>query len=371
LINLISYIHPGRTFLPSTGVGRHVNNILLALKSKDNIDLSLVFSAEWLKRDGKLPENAPLRALPFHTFRLPERIVERSWKALNWPKMDSYFEEADWVFSPAETYIPLRKVLSAVTLHDIQAFEKDLPWSGSKEHKSFNSRWKFWIPKLIKNTELVFTVSEYSRKRLVNKLNLAEDRVKVSGNAVDAAFIRNAEIIPPKNKGYPYLTVIGGLRPKKGGKELLKVAKYLQKSWPSVRLVTWGENDPKLLRQASELHNIVPLDMLSDVEMTSWLKGSQATLFLSWYEGFGLPVLESMACGTPVICSNKASIPEVAGDAALMASPDEIDKIEDYILQIKNTSLGNELKEKGYDNIKKYSWEKCADNIVQALKGRS
>lgn len=101
--------------------------------------------------------------------------------------------------------------------------------------------------------------------------------------------------------------------------------------------------------------------------MIGLLKGAEASLFLSWYEGFGLPVLESQACGTPVVCSNKASLPEVAGNAALMASPDDTRKILDYLMQIKNTSIGSELAKKGLSNYQRYSWKKAAQNVVTEL----
>jgi glycosyltransferase involved in cell wall biosynthesis len=337
------------------------------MNDQADVQLSLLFAHQWLK-ENKLPDNAPLRDLPYNSFWLHERLMERSWKAINWPKMDRLAEGADWLFSPADTFIPLRKIPSAITIHDIQAFEENLPWSNTREHQTFRMRWQLWIPKLIKHTDLIFTVSEFSRQRLIEKLKIDEKRVFVSGNAVDQSFLNLCEKVTAQRRDYPFLTVIGGLRPKKGGNEILLVADKLRKAWPEVRLIIWGENDEALLQKASEFRNIEILPMIPDEEMIALIKGAEASLFLSWYEGFGLPVLESMACGTPVICSNQASLPEVAGDAALLAHPSDTNQIVDYVLQLKDDSVKKELSEKGLANSHGYSWERAAQNVTSALK---
>ncbi|MEQ8879855.1 MAG: glycosyltransferase family 1 protein [Cyclobacteriaceae bacterium] len=366
-MDIISYIHPSRTFLPCSGVGRHINNIVGHLNKSDIVQLKLFYGAEWLEQDKKLPDNAPLRDIPFKAFDLPERLLERSWKAFNWPKIDSFLQDVDWVFAPMETHIPTRKIKTAITLHDIQAFEKDLPWSKDPVHLKFQRRWKLWIDRAIKEANIVFTVSEFSRRRLIELLDVPEHKVKISGNAVEKTFIDKVVTISPKKVDYPYIGVIGGLRPKKGGNELLLLAKKLQKTWPKLRLITWGENDPVLLKKANELSNIKCLGMVSDEEMIAWLKGAHCSLFLSWYEGFGLPVLEAMACGVPVISSNQASLPEVAGSGARMVSPNDLETIIEHIFDLKNNSTRTIQIEEGFKQVEKYSWKQAAENVLNSF----
>jgi glycosyltransferase involved in cell wall biosynthesis len=116
------------------------------------------------------------------------------------------------------------------------------------------------------------------------------------------------------------------------------------------------------------MDNIRVLPMISDEDMISYLKGAAAALFLSWYEGFGLPVLEAMACEVPVICSNQASLPEVAGNAAVLLRPDDTSRIVETIRRLyESPDFRQDLIKQGNQNIKRYSWENCADNVVKAL----
>lgn len=368
MTSIISYIHPSRTFIPCSGVGRHVNNLLLSVNDLKDVRLTLLYSKQWLTEKNELPDNAPLRHLKFKTFESKERLLERSWKLFNWPKMDQYLINNDWMFSPVETRFPVRNKLTAITIHDIQAFETTLPWSETKQHQQFKKRWGLWVFKAAKQADLVFTVSEFSRERLIDQLKLPENKVIVSGNAVDPSIYDAIQTVSSKSKDYPYIVVIGGLRTKKGGEEILLMANQLKRVWPELKIISWGENDPLLIKRAQEIGNMITYGMISDQEMIAWLKGAHSSIFLSWYEGFGIPILEAMASGVPVICSNLSSLPEIASDAALMANPKDTLLIIDYILQLRQTENRNKLIFKGYKNIERFNWDRIAQNVVRTLQ---
>ncbi|XOV91149.1 MAG: glycosyltransferase family 4 protein [Bacteroidota bacterium] len=367
-LNITTFIHPSRTLTPCSGVGRHMNNLLLAMHQLQEVDLSLLFARQWLDGSKRLPVNTPLRNLPYTTFLFPERLIERSWKSFGLPTMDFWLKDSDWIFAPMETHFPTRKVKTAFTLHDIQAYEEDLPWSGGVVHQKFRRRWSLWIYKAVKEADLVFTVSEFSRRRIIELLDLPESKVKISGNAVDPVFLIQVNQVSPKKVDYPYLAVIGGLRPKKGGHEILRLAERLEKEGSELKIITWGENDPELLVKARSNKNITCLGMIPDEEMISWLKGAHATLFLSWYEGFGLPVLEAMACGSPVICSRLASLPEVAGDAAMLVHPEDAEAILDWITKLEDENIRKEWVKKGMKRVGAFSWEQAANHVITAFK---
>lgn len=326
----------------------------------------MLYSKQWLEGGNMLPINAPLRNLPFKTFAINERLMERSWKAINLPKMDNYID-GDWMFSPVDTRFPVKNKKTAITIHDLQAFETELPWSNTVDHIKFKQRWGLWVKKATAQADLVFTVSEYSRGRLITLLGLDKHKVKVSGNAIDPVFLKQLSDITPEKRPFVYISVIGGLRVKKGGNEIIALALKLKKDWPEMKLVIWGENEPDLIEKANDIGNVISLDMISDQEMISWLKGSFASLFLSWYEGFGIPILEAMACKVPVISSNKASLPEVAGDGAYLVSPDDIEKIYTLLRGLENFAVRDNMVEKGLKNIERFSWDTCADNVIIAL----
>jgi hypothetical protein len=127
-MNILSFVHPTRTYLPCSGIGRHANNILTRLAERKNMDVELFFSEQWLGEDAEMDPRTPLRRLPHRTFPFPENLTERCWKLFGRPYMDRWVPgDTDLVYSPMETYLPLRDTPAAVTLHDVQALETDLP----------------------------------------------------------------------------------------------------------------------------------------------------------------------------------------------------------------------------------------------------
>jgi glycosyltransferase involved in cell wall biosynthesis len=221
MVNIVAYIHPIRTYLPSTGIGRHMNHILLRLAERTGVELQLLFSKQWLGSDGKLDPRCPLRDLSMRTFPLPENATERIWKLFNYPPVDQHLpNETDWVYAPMETYLPVLKCPVAVTLHDIQAFEPDLPWSHTWRHQWFRYKWGRWVRRALSECRVVFTVSEFSKQRMVDLLDADPQKIVVIGNGVEQSFFDIASVNPAKLERpveAPYTLVIGGLRQKKEG----------------------------------------------------------------------------------------------------------------------------------------------------------
>src|SRR5262249_22469714 len=114
------------------------------------------------------------------------------------------------------------------------------------------------------------------------------------------------------------ILVVGGLTRRKGGDLVLQAARELRRRLPDLRVVVVGSSEKEVHAAASELNNIVCLGFVPETELVRLLQGALAMIFLSRYEGFGMPVLEAMAVGIPVIASRFAALPEVAGDAGLL-----------------------------------------------------
>lgn len=375
-MKLTSYIHPIRTYLPCTGVGRHINQMLVGMAALPEVDLTLFYSQEWLGEDGKLDPSCPLRELPKTTFPFPENSTERRWKLISRPLMDSYLpEKVDWVYAPMETYIPVTKCPVAVTIHDIQAFETNLPWAKTWRHRWFRIKWGRWVRRALRDCRVVFTVSEFSKQRMVDLLGGDPNKIVVVGNGVEDSFFKMATVPQKEIKRpvvEPYIIIIGGLREKKGGRDTLAVARELLNQKSDLQIVVAGSSEPEYIEAAKELPNLHLLGLVEEESLPHLVRGACSLLFLTPYEGFGIPALEAMAAGIPVVVSNCASLPEVVGDAGFIVEPKHTGKIVDILTQLANDrALWETYSQLGRDRASAYTWDRCVQTVLSTLKERS
>lgn len=372
-MKITSYIHPSRTYLPCTGVGKHVNQIIVRLVNFAEVDLNLFFSQEWLKEDRKLDLRSPLRELPKITFPFSENLTERCWKLVNRPYMDRYLpKNVDWLYTPMETYIPVKKCPVAVTIHDIQAFETNLPWAKTWQHRWFRFKWGLWVHRALKDCRVVFTVSEFSKQRMVEVLGGDPNKIVVVENGVEESFFKMAtvpqkEIEPPIDLSYTI--VIGGLRDKKGAVDTLAVARSLLAYKSELQIVVAGNSEPEYIEAAKDLPNVHLLGLVEEERLPRLVRGASSLLFLTPYEGFGIPALEAMAAGIPVVVSNRASLPEVVGDSGFVVEPNETEIIVDVLTQLVNDSiLWNDYSQRGRDRASLYTWDRSVETVISTLK---
>jgi glycosyltransferase involved in cell wall biosynthesis len=371
-VNIISYIHPIRTYLPCTGAGRHINNTLLGLASQESINLELLCSRQWLQADGKLDSLSPLRDIQLKTFPFPENLTERLWKLTQFPKMDRYLsEKTDWLFTPMETYIPVSRCPVAVTIYDIQAFETDLPWSNTRQHRWFRYKWSQWIYKALANYRVVFTISEFSKRRMIELLGADANKIVVIGCGVEQPFYDIASIDPVRLErpiSNPYSFVIGGLRLKKGADFVLDVAKGLLDANSDIQIVVAGDSEPEYIAAAKDLTNVKLLGVVPDSNLPRLMRCASSLLFLSHYEGFGIPAIEAMVVGTPAVVSNRASLPEVVGTAGIVVEPEDTATIVDTLIQLQeNSQLRLDYSQRGKEHAKQYTWSRCVDLVHKAF----
>ena len=372
-MNIVSYIHPTRTYQPCTGIGKHMNNMLLGLKNRDDMSLSLLFSQQWLTLNGRLDSRSPLHSLPFTTFPSAENPTERKWKLMGFPRMDRYVpQDTDWLYTPMETYIPLTKCPVAVTIHDIQAFETDLLWSNTWKHRWFAYKWSQWVQKTLNDCRVVFTVSEFAKQRMVALLGANPKKIEVIGNGVDPSFFEIAKIAPASlNLSFdrPYIMIVGGLKYIKGGDYVLAVAQTLRQRKSDLHIIVVGNSDAKYVSAVQEYPNITLLGMLADRELHPLLRCASSLLFLSLYEGFGIPALEAMAVGIPAVVSDRGSLPEIVGDAGIVVDPTNAEAIADILQDIHQIPrLRDEYIQRGHQHASIYTWNSCVDRLVNAFQ---
>ncbi|WP_022671151.1 glycosyltransferase family 4 protein [Hippea alviniae] len=263
---------------------------------------------------------------------------------------------------------PLFYKNKVVTIHDISW--KHFPCSVSKKFYSF---YNFLIPKIAKNSLLIFTVSEFSKNDISKNLNIDKDKVEVIYNAIACKFKR-IDSIKKKN----IILSVATLQPYKNMEGLIKsfiLLKSKYSEFKNYKLVLVGGINQKVFRNTGTLNlignkqNIVFTGYVSDNELVKWYNKAKLFVLVSKFEGFGIPPLEAMACGTPVIVSNVASLPEVCGDAAYYVDPYNVENIAKGMKTVlENESLQKELIQKGFKRVKMFSWEKSAQKIIGILE---
>ncbi len=175
------------------------------------------------------------------------------------------------------------------------------------------------------------------------------------------------------HNSFPYFLYVGTLQPRKN---LARLVEAYAQSGVSHHLVLagrvgWLADDllRTIARQPAEVRGRIHLPgYISDQDKTRLLAGATALLFPSLYEGFGFPVLEAQALGTPVLCANSSSLPEVAGDSALLVNPLQVGEIAAAIQRLtQDTALCQELRRKGYENVRRFTWENAAAQVLSLI----
>lgn len=214
----------------------------------------------------------------------------------------------------------------------------------------------------------VLTVSEFSKREILEWARLPEYKVVVVGNGVGPEFSPQGKRHEP---GYPYVFYVGNTKPHKNFNRLLE-AFARSGLLGEVRLVCTGSPSKRVLSLIQELgleRHVVFAGTIPDELLPAYYRGALALIFPSLYEGFGLPTLEAMACGIPVVTSSVTSLPEVVGDAAVLVDPYDVESIAWGIQRVVEDSfLREELRRKGLERAKQFSWDKTAELTWKVLQ---
>jgi glycosyltransferase involved in cell wall biosynthesis len=214
----------------------------------------------------------------------------------------------------------------------------------------------------------VLTVSEFARRSICEWAELPESRVRNVGNGISDAFVPAA--LRQDDGKQPYFLYVGNHKPHKNFDRLLE-AFALSKVRNDFLLMSTGSPTERLSRRMDELKlegRVKFAGEVSDNELASLYRGATALVLVSLYEGFGLPLIEAMSCGTPVITSNVASMPEVAGNAAIQVNPLDVAAIAESMTQLASDSdLRQRLRMLGIERSRLYSWDITASRVAAAV----
>lgn len=284
------------------------------------------------------------------------------WNQFSLPKLYKKLQ-GDLLFSPIPEAPLSSNCRSVVTLHDL------IPLRFPRRTSPLTPYFRYYIPQVLKQAEHILCDSEATAKDAFDFYKIPYKKMTVVPISYDEDHFRFLDL-PTKN----YFLYIGRHDPYKNLERLIAAFASL----PDRNYELWiaGSPDdrytPILLAQAKELGVASRVKFLSYVpyaELPSLLNGAIALVFPSLWEGFGLPVLEAMACGTPVITSNLSSIPEVAGDAAILIDPYNVAAIAQAMQEITiNSVLRAGLRQQGRDRATQFSWEKTSATTADILQ---
>lgn len=227
--------------------------------------------------------------------------------------------------------------------------------------------YRFIVAPRARKAEALITVSDFSREEIARHLKISPYRLQVIPNGVDAVFrpATAAELTDFRaRRGLPaqYFAAIGSIKPHKN----LQVLKGIAESLPAKLVLLAGRGARRALGFPE---SVLELSPLSDPELAVFYAGAVAVLVPSRYEGFGLPALEAMACGAPVIASDAGAHREILGQAGLLISPDDAPAWKEAAQRVfRDETLRAQLRERGADRSSRYTWDDCARQTIEVYR---
>jgi glycosyltransferase involved in cell wall biosynthesis len=275
----------------------------------------------------------------------------------------------DLLFVPAHVLPIVHPRCSVVTVHDLGYLY--FPEAHPPRQRWYLDRSTRWHTRTAAH---LLADSAATKRDLINRYHAHPDRITVAYPGLDPSIKRIAdpsEIARVKAKyriDGDYLLYLGTIQPRKNLQRL--IAAFCQLPTASSQLLLAGKlgwYSEQLLQQANDRVRFI--GYVEATDKNALLSGATAFVFPSLYEGFGFPVLEAMACGVPVLCSNTSSLPEVAGDAAVLVNPLEVNDITRGLRDIiTNEALRRKLIECGYRQTQTFTWQACADSVIEVFE---
>lgn len=232
----------------------------------------------------------------------------------------------------------------------------------------------FMISQALRKSKKIITVSNHTKQDLLKTFKVNEDKITVIYNGVSKEFNNciDHDLIKKVKKEYniekPYILFIGNVRAHKNILRLIRAFKGLKSVCSGYKLVIIGE-EHKNLKGLEVDKDILLLGYVENQKLPAFYAGASLFVFPTLYEGFGLPPLEAMACGTPVITSNISSLPEVVGDAAIKVNPYSVEEIVKAMYSVlTNKEISRKLVYRGLERVKLFCWEKTANQTLNVYK---
>lgn len=362
-----------------TGVGNYSLSILesvLSLDKKNNYVLfAFVFSGESFIRESSLVKFPNVKLKIYRTHR---GLLRRLWHFIPFASADFFYKGVDFLHLSDIFYLPTRRIPTLATIYDLTP--SLFPHYHYARNIEFHNRRNKFIAK---HAKLVITLSQNSKKDINNVMGMPASKIRVIPGAISDKYypIKNRTLIQKVLRKYhlkegQYFLFIGTIEPRKNIEGILQAyAKIRNQIKSPFKVVIIGEkawgwkNLQKNIKKLNLEKKILVTGYIPDADLVPIINGAKLFIYPSFYEGFGLPVLEAMACGIPVISSNTSSLPEVIGDSGFMVDPNDHNKLASYMLKIiHDTKLHAKLSKKALERSKLFSWKSSAQKTLKVYE---
>lgn len=354
------------------GIGVFVVNMVKELSQIDAHNRYVLLYTYFRKRI-KNTENLPLNAnFTWKGYRIPSRVISKLCLKFGFPTVEMLAGKLDIFHSTSHFFWPQKKGKKVATVHDLIIFK--MP------HLFLSQMRKFYqesMRRTILNADLICADSRCTKTDIIEIFRVPESKVKVVYGGVDQCFkplgIDKQWLHERLGLKNPFILFVGVIEPRKNLEVLVEAFENLNRAGRIDHdLVIVGKKgwlyEPIIhkITNSGFRHQIFLLDYVKLPDLVLLYNTAALFVYPSLYEGFGLPVLEAMACGTPVVTSNVSSLPEVAGDSAWYVDPHSVESITQGIeTMLNNQRLREELGRKGLERSRLFSWRNTASQILE------
>ncbi len=367
-LNLLAYVHL-RNIHGSTGAGRTARQIVEHLASRPDVNLRVLADAADKTRILPLVQQ-PWTGFQYHTFARDTTPQQARWFFLDSPSAEKFWPEADVVFCTGESYVPVRKARLVMTAHDAGYFE---PGAHTRDATYWKTRlkWELLYKKLERKVDLFHTVSNFSAERLAHFFPSIKNRLRVAYNGVTPRFFEPVDpagrqfVVDAGLSSRPFVLIPGGLHFRKNADLILTALPLLLERFPDLIVAIVNHTNPVYAARAVSISpRIHLLGFVPDEALHALYTAARVVWYPSRYEGFGLPIVEAMACGTPVVASNSSSIPEIAGSAATLVDPGDPDAHVGAIGDLLTDARARlHFGQAGLERAALFTWQACAATL--------
>ncbi|MCL4459347.1 MAG: glycosyltransferase family 4 protein [Chloroflexi bacterium] len=356
------------------GIGRHVRSLVSAIAENDSQnEYVLFYGYRGEKRPGPFLGGRP--NFQEKAIRLSDRTLTIIWHRLGLPlPLDLLIGRVDVFHSPDFVLPPLRSGARVLTIHDLSFLL--FPEYHDEGLRTYLER---AVPASLTRADQIVAVSENTKNDLICLLDAPPDRVEVVYNGLDERFapVRDASTLSDVRKRCrleaPFILNVGTIEPRKNLSRLIQAyAELLGEPGFEHQLVIAGKRGwlyDEIFDKVDELglsKKVRFLGYVPEEDLPALYSLADLFVFPSLYEGFGLPLLEAMACGTPVIASTSSALPEVVGDAGLLVKPTDVAGLAEAMGRtLSDRDLRQDMVRKGLERSKRFTWRGAAEKILR------